>query len=169
MVRALLLVMALLLTAVGQTRADPILYSNGPINGTANGTVSINLGTRASDTFTLANASSVTGAQVGIWTSGLDGPSGVQWSIGTTAFGSDKGSGTAGLTSTFLNNSSGIQYYASTFSLNQQLGSGTYWLTLQNASVPPNATPPERRPHPLLPKCCLGDKFRSVLSVRAGQ
>jgi hypothetical protein len=133
MVRPVLLVMALLLAAVGEARADPILYSNGPTNG-ADGGSAINNGYSLSDSFSLAYVSNVTEVQLGLWA--IAPPNTVQWSIGTTPFGTDKGSGTATLTSTFLNtNSSNDKVYASTFSLSQPLGSGTYWLTLQNAGA----------------------------------
>jgi hypothetical protein len=141
MVRPVLLVLALFSVAVGQAKADPVLYSSGPINGIGNGyNISGNGGYAVSDSFTLANASNLTGAQLGLYTWGTPGPTpeSVQWSIGTTPFGSDKASGTNSLTSVFQNsnyNASGyFSIFSSTFPLNQQLGSGNYWLTLQNAT-----------------------------------
>jgi hypothetical protein len=137
MVRFVVLVMALLLVAVGQTRADPVLFSNGPINGTADAW-GINFGSSVADSFTLVNASNVTGVQLGLWTFGPS-PATVQWSIGTSPFGSDQGSGTANLTSIFHNNNNNFgapwSVYSATFPLNEQLASGTYWLTLQNATA----------------------------------
>ena len=136
MVRSALLVMALLMAAVGQARADPILYSNGP-GGFSGGGLLLGAGYSGSDSFSLTNSSNVTGVQAILW--GADSPTVVQWSIGTTPNSSDKGSGTATLTSTLLSTNTSLPFgtigiYSSTFSLNQPLGSGTYYLTLQNAN-----------------------------------
>src|SRR4029077_7981505 len=84
---------------------------------------------------TLATASRVTEAQVGLWTSIGSTPATLQWSVGTGPFGSNQGSGTASLTSAFHNNWGSSNVYASAFPLNLQLGSGAYWLTLQNATA----------------------------------
>ena len=135
MVRPALLVAALLLAVVGQTSAQPILYDNGPINATNLLVLEIS-GPSASDSFTLANTSHLTGVQLGLWTYGQP-PASLQWSIGTTPFGSDQGSGTTSLISTFrgtLPNTSAFSAFTSTFPLSMQLASGTYWLTLQNAT-----------------------------------
>jgi hypothetical protein len=95
-------------------------------------------GISISDSFKLANSSNVTGVQVGIWDESylVTTPFTLHWSIGTTPFGSDQGSGIA-VTSTFPNNLGPGGY--STFSLNRQLGSGTYWLTLQVINEPTNS------------------------------
>jgi hypothetical protein len=136
MLRPLLMALALLSVAVGPTRADYVLYDNGPINGTIGGFQigPPNNGSPLSDSFTLTHASNLTGVQLGLWTINQI-PTTLQWSIGTTPFGSDKGSGTANLSSALHNYYVGTYHtvYASTFPLDVQLGSGTYWLTLQNA------------------------------------
>jgi hypothetical protein len=142
MVRAILLLLALLLAAAGNAWADPILDSNGPIDGASGGWYigSDRTPNRISDSFTLANPSNLTGVQLGLWTFGPE-PATVQWSIGTTPFGSDKGSGTANLTSTFRTTAFGTySVFSSTFPLNQPLGAGTYWLSLQDASASGGST-----------------------------
>ena len=139
MVRPVFLVLALLLVAAGQTCAQPILYSNGPINGEDRGNnIGIATGFAVSDSFTLANSSNLTGVQLGLYTythTFGSTPTSLQWSIGTTPFGSDQGSGTAGLTSTYQPALGGYTISSSTFPLSKQLRSGTYWLTLQNATT----------------------------------
>jgi hypothetical protein len=135
MVRSVLLVSALLLVAVAEAKADPILYSNGAISGTGYNVYPIGDGNSVSDSFTLANASNLTGVQLGLWAFYAEPPATVQWSIGTTPFGSGQGSGTANLANTLYKTStSGLPVYSSTFPINLQLGSGTYWLTLQNGT-----------------------------------
>jgi hypothetical protein len=145
MARSVLLVMALLSVAVEQARADHIvyvidpnvLYNNGSINAANPGGNPIFGvgGQTVTDSFTLANTSNLTGAQLGLYIPGPSGntPTTVQWSIGTTPFASDQGSGTASLTNTLFFSST---LYASSFPLSQQLASGTYWLTIQNATPP---------------------------------
>jgi len=109
------------------------LYNNGPINGTITAWTLDN-GSQISDSFTLGSPSTLTGAQIGLWLLSGDTAKTVDWSIGTTAFGSDISSGTAAaLASTFqYNNVFGLEIYESTFSVHGSLASGTYYLTLQN-------------------------------------
>jgi hypothetical protein len=142
MVRSGLLVMVLLLAAVGQVNADPVLYSNGP-GGFSGGGLLLGSGYSGSDSFIIqadpSNPSNpiVTGVQAVLWSDGS--PTSVQWSIGTTPNSSNRGSGTATLTNTLLSTNTSLAFgtvgiYSSTFSLNQPLVSGTYYLTLQNAT-----------------------------------
>jgi len=133
------------IAAIGTSSAlASIAYDNGSVVG--NTAVLItpfgNFNNQVSDSFTLAGAATLTSAQVGLWVfSGVgdDNPTSVDWSIGTGAFGSDKGFGTGSLTNTVLQ--TGIQngqydLLESTFSLNVTLAAGTYWFTLQNAVLP---------------------------------
>ena len=112
------------------------MYDNGPINGTVTAWT-INLGIAVSDSFTLSSATTLTGAQIGLWAFPGDTLTSVDWSIGNEAFGSEGGSGTASVGNAFQSTSLlGYSLLESTFSLTSVLGAGTYWLTLQNAVVP---------------------------------
>ena len=113
------------------------LYSNGGINGTINGW-NVSNGWQVSDSFAITTGSStVTGFDGGFWVDPGDTPVQVDWSIGTSAFGSSLGSGTASLSNTLFCSGCGFGFYdiyTSTASgLGVALGNGTYWLTLQNA------------------------------------
>jgi len=116
------------------------LYDNGPVNGTIS---AWNIGNAncfpsglpcaVSDSFTLSSFSTLTGAQIGLWLFQGDTATNVDWSIGTTPFGSNIGSGTAAaLTGTFEFNNGTYNIYESTFSLSGGLAAGTYYLTLQD-------------------------------------
>jgi PEP-CTERM motif len=129
--------LALLLGGVGQAKAD-LVYDNGPINGTITGWT-INFGYVVSDSFTVSSATSLTGAQIGLWAApGDDNPTSVQWSIGSATYGSDISSGTGVLSSTYqYTNGYGYDILKSTFSLTGSVAAGTtYWFTLQNAVLP---------------------------------
>ena len=111
-----------------------VIYSNGPVNGTNQGWT-INFGFAVTDSFT-ANGETATSFDFGAWLLPGDTANSVDWSIGTTQYGSDIASGTATLTNTFLFNGSGYGIYTETGSLGSvALGTGTYWFTLQNASA----------------------------------
>ena len=62
----------------------------------------------------------------------------MDWSIGTTAFGTDIGSGTAPVSSSFLfENGIGYNIFSNTVTgLSPSTGAGTDWLTLSNAVTP---------------------------------
>jgi hypothetical protein len=131
----LILAALLLMLGAGQAPAVSILYENGSLNnGTASTSPSISA-QAVTDSFTLSNDSTLTSVLVGLWLSSGDSPGNVLWSIGTTAFASDEGSGTASFTSI----SDGNNLYTSTFSLISplNLAAGTYWLTLQAATTTP--------------------------------
>jgi hypothetical protein len=121
-----------LLATGGPVIADTV-YDNGPINGTTNAWT-INFGFSVSNSFTLTNASSLTGVQLGLWSRPGDVPTSVDWSIGTEEESSDLASGTdASLSSVFqFTNGYHFDIYESSFSLEEMLGPGTYWLTIQN-------------------------------------
>lgn len=126
--------LAVLALLGGAATASPIVYDNGPINGTVNANT-INTGWEVSNSFTLGSAMSLTGAQVGLWSYFAGVPVEVSWSIGTTPFGSDIASGTGALTSAQIG-TLGFGFcpvYESDFSLPHiVLGPGTYFLTLEN-------------------------------------
>jgi hypothetical protein len=139
----MLAALALLLASVGPARAG-MLYDNGPIYA-QNGGLEIAGAAAVSNSFTLPEAARLTGAQVGLQVYIGSKPTTVQWSIGTSPFSSDLGSGTATLTNSFYANSTSLfDAYQSTFSLSGTLGAGRYWLTLQSAlstnSMSPNWT-----------------------------
>lgn len=110
------------------------LYDNGPINGSYSG---IQISTEViSDSFTLSSASTLTGAQVGLWLypnfpGGV--PIRVDWQLGSTPGASNFGSGTSLFTNTFLyNNGSGYNIYQSDFAITGSLSAGTYFFSLDN-------------------------------------
>jgi len=110
------------------------LYSNGPINGTL-GFYVFQGGCQVSDSFTPGGASNLTGAQIGVWIIPPQTPTSVDWSIGTTPFGSDISSGTASILSNTLTGGLGAGYYPlaeDDFALSGTLAAGTYYLTLGN-------------------------------------
>jgi|SRR5271169_1387779 len=112
------------------------LYSNGPINGTVNAW-DVESPLAVSNSFTISSTSTMTGFDAGFWLNSGDTAVSVDWLIGTSAFGSTLGSGTASLSNALFCSSCGIgsayDIYTSTASgLSIGLGAGTYWLTLQN-------------------------------------
>jgi hypothetical protein len=127
-----------LMLGLGVTGAGAqTLYSNGPVNGTVDAWT-INYGYSVANSFTLSGASTLTGADFGVWTFSGDTAETVDWSIttsplgGTTLF-----SGTANLAQTFLfTNGFGYNVDLESFALgNLGLGAGTYYFELQNATV----------------------------------
>jgi hypothetical protein len=119
-------------------RADTI-YDNGPLDGNTQA-YAINFGNSVSDSFFLTqNGATVTGATIGLWAFPGDIPRTVDWSLGTSFFGSDVASGTSNLTWKFdFTNSFGYDVYTSTLSfgtLNFSFQQGPYYLTLQNATT----------------------------------
>ena len=125
-----------LLLGLDQARAGT-LYSNGLLNGTINA-YDIATPTPLSNSFILSSASTLTGAQLGLWVASPGNPpTSVHWAIGTTPFGGQVASGTAGLSSVFIQDYLGVSYaqYESTFSLSEAVNAGTFYLTLNNASA----------------------------------
>lgn len=119
--------------------ADSLLYDNGPIGNGPYGAWTFGSGIELTDSFTLAAASTLNTAQVGLWTSNAWGaPYSLDWSITTSPFGGTTvASGAAILTSTFV----GVGYftydnvYESSFSLGgASLPAGAYWLQLANGT-----------------------------------
>ena len=66
--------------------ASVVLYNNGPINGAVN---AWNMSSRyqESNSFTLTGASTVTGANFGVWTDPASTVSSIDWSISSGALG----------------------------------------------------------------------------------
>jgi hypothetical protein len=126
----LLLAAAALLLA-GEVKAD-LVYDNGLINGTINA-ISISSGYSESDSFIVSSATTLTEVQAGLWGGGGT-PAELDWSIGTSPFGSDVSSATdAALISTPAGFSGITPLFESTFSVTGTVAPGEYWLTLMNA------------------------------------
>src|SRR5271165_1718130 len=122
--------------------AAQVLYDNGPINGNIDGWT-INFGYIVSDTFTLANNSTMTGFAFGTRQFPGDDLISVDWSVTSgensgTVYGSGTASGSQ-LTDKYVSTNE-FGYYVNLITvtgLNVNLSGGkTYWLTLQNAMVP---------------------------------
>jgi hypothetical protein len=112
------------------------LYSNGPANDNFSGWT-INYGYAMSDSFTLSQASTITGASFDVWLYPTDSLLSVDWSIGTSNFDSSIGSGTATTNNTFdFYNEYGYSINSESFSgLDLSLAAGTYYFSLYNAST----------------------------------
>jgi PEP-CTERM motif-containing protein len=114
------------------------LYSNGAINGTIDAWNTC-CGFQVTDSFTISSSSTVTGFDGGFWVAPGDTPVHVDWSIGTAAFGSGSGSGTAALSNSLFCAGCGFGFYdiytSTAAGLSVSLGPGTYWLTLQNGTT----------------------------------
>jgi hypothetical protein len=143
-----------LLAGLGQvkTQADEV-FTSGPISGIISGqgfgNPSLVPGYAWVDTasFTVSEDVDLTKVELGLWTYPSFPPLSLNWSIGTSAFGSDLSSGAnASLTDTFLFNNhiaTGLynyDIYDSTFSVTSPvLVTGTtYWLTMSDAVSSPN-------------------------------
>lgn len=114
--------------------ADPLVYTNGPVNGTINGrTIS---GYLVSDSFTVTSDTTLSSAVAGLWTSN-GAPTSLEWSIGTTEGGSQISSGTA---TSFSSTPDGLgngyyPIYESQFAITGSVDVGTtYYFSLQNAA-----------------------------------
>ena len=128
-----LAILSVALMISNQAKAD-VLYDNGAIDGYTTAST-INRVYSVSDSFTLASDAKLTGAQhVGLWVSTSATPTSVEWSLGTTAFASDLGSGTSSISGVYENSAnSSLDVYDSSFSLNGILHGGTFFLTLHDA------------------------------------
>ena len=122
-----------LLCLPGLLPAAP-LYVNGALNGSIDAWT-INFGYSVTNSFDISGASTATGVDFGAWYVPGDSFVTVDWMIGTTAYGSEIGSGTAAVSEAFqYTNGFGYDIYVDSFSLpSLGLAPGTYWLTLQNA------------------------------------
>jgi len=119
--------------------ADPLLYNNGPINGTINAW-NISSPYAVADSFNLSGSAELMNVQFGAWNSSGDHTTKVNWEIvsGTpfTPSATVLYSGTSAVASTFeFTNAYGEAVDSDTFMLSTGvfLGSGTYYLLLSNA------------------------------------
>lgn len=110
-----------------------VIYENGEFNGTIDG-AQITPPQSISNSFTVGQTALITSATVGLWSPAGSEPETLTWSIGTTPFGTDRGTGTVSLLG-----SNDLQFtypdfyvYLSTFSLNVQVEPGEYYFTLSN-------------------------------------
>jgi len=137
--------LVLLLSAAGPANAGPI-YSNGSISGeTQAWDISVGSNYAVTDSFTVSSSATLTNAVVSLFVFTGTTPLSVDWSVGTTAFGSDVGSGVASTGNATLSNT--FEYYFHSFSVyestitlpgNMVVDPGaTYWLTLQGATTNP--------------------------------
>jgi len=115
------------------------LYSNGAANDQFNA-LTINYGYMVSDSFTLSQASTITGANFDIWNYSGDSLTSVSWSIGTvqsTGATPETTDQTANTTDGFdFTNGYGFDVYTDSISIpSLTLGAGTYYFTLQNAAT----------------------------------
>ena len=147
-----LLFSVLLMILVGAMLVIPASASTVYSSGTANGAFNaweISQGSSVSDSFTLSQAQYIYGATFVAWLGPVnhelsvtpgDTMSSVNWSIGTSAFGTQYGSGTAITTnlSSVYNSSPTVNADINTLSFSDigvELAAGTYYLTLSGAVV----------------------------------
>src|SRR5271157_2347438 len=119
--------------------AGTLLYDNGPVGNGYTGAFDIWGGYSVTDSFTLAAASTLTTAQVGLWTYISEAPpDSLNWSITTSPLGgATVASGVAALTNAFVGVGYYTEYYVyqSTFSLGgASLAAGTYYLQLDQGT-----------------------------------
>lgn len=126
---------------MGAATAAP-LYTNGALNGQGDAwRISDIFGQPSvvSNSFTLSSDGTVTGIDFATWMFPGDKLFSVTWSIGSTTFGNDLGTGTAtganlSSVTSISGNSFGADVNTNTISgLNISLSAGTYWLTLDGA------------------------------------
>lgn len=115
--------------------ADP-LFTSGPANG--NFDYWVISGTNAvTNSFSLSNSGYATGATFVVWLNPGETLSSVNWSLGTTQYGTQLGTGTANVSmvSSYYNPSAGVDIVTeSIYGLGSLLGAGpTYYFSLTNA------------------------------------
>jgi len=124
--------LALLALLAARSRADEV-YDNGPVNGVF-GAWGIVPGFSVSDSFTVSAPTALGSATVGLWADS-GAPTTLDWSIGTTPFGSDISSGTATSLDNVLLTTGYWDIFETSFDISGDLGSaGTYYFTLSGAS-----------------------------------
>ena len=96
MKRLVLLFLGTALLSGGQSRGGSLLYSNGFVSVNDGTAISVSPGP-VTNSFKLSSDATLTEAQIGVWatTGASNTPRTVDWSIGTSAFGSDVSSGAA--------------------------------------------------------------------------
>jgi hypothetical protein len=125
-----------ILIAPSIAEASIQVYKDG--SSTITGAYYISSTPGVSDSFSVANACALTGAQVGLWVNPGDVPSATGWAVGTSPYGSDISSGTSTFTTVSHSTlpSGAWDVYQSTFPLSGALSpSTTYYLTLFGATA----------------------------------
>jgi hypothetical protein len=134
-IASLALLIALCLVLAAPAIAGTTLYDNGPIKPNALG-YTINSGYQVADSFTLSQASTVTGFTAGLEVSPGDLPKSVSYCISATPLGCDRARGTVTSDNGTLTNvcfSCGEDLYESTGSIVPvNLPAGTYYVTLKD-------------------------------------
>jgi hypothetical protein len=132
---------SLLCALCSVAKADTVVYTDGPTNGTVSGWT-INSGFSVQNSFTVSSSSTLTSVTFGNWLSSGDSATSVDWSIVTSEGGSTLAcsgcSGTGSLTevTTPYSNGLGFDIVDQNFSLGDiSLDSGTYWLQLSNLVI----------------------------------
>jgi hypothetical protein len=126
-----LVVATVSLVIFASTASADVVYSNDVLNGTV-GAAQISPSQEISDSFNLSSATFLERATLGLWSRSNTRPESLTWSIGSSPFGSDLGSGVALLSSTLVASGASFDVYLSTFDLNVGLAAGDYWLTLSD-------------------------------------
>jgi hypothetical protein len=143
----------LLALAPAAAAADSNLFQQWPDGFPSSANDSINQFHQVTDDFTLSAAATLDKVVFGERTLNLNGtiapiPATVSWSIGTSPFTSNIGSGTATLTSTANGTASSLHDFISTFTLpNLSVAKGTYYLTLTDGMDTLAETCPVLCPH----------------------
>lgn len=106
-----------------------IVYENGAFDGMFQG-AQISPSQIVSDSFTLVDATTLTRVTVGLWTPSNTSPMSLTWSIGSSVFGNEYGTGAALLSSTPVVKYASFGVYLATFDLTVALPGGDFWLTL---------------------------------------
>ena len=113
------------------------MYDNGPINGHGSG-YAIDNAFKISDSFTLAGASTVTGANFGIFTSPGVHLTSVDWTISSGSLGAGTvfGTGTAAVSDSYLFSVTNYDISKDSISIpTLNLGGGGYFFTLTNGAM----------------------------------
>jgi hypothetical protein len=113
--------------------AAAVVYTNGALDGTTQA-AQISPPQSLSDSFSLANQTILTRATVGLWSSSNTQPVSLTWSIGSSAFGSEWGTGVALLSNDLVASNGFFDVYLSTFDLTVALPAGDFWLTLNDGA-----------------------------------
>lgn len=145
--------LAVLFATFSATASADVIFNDGAIDGTSNaffitGPNNSNINGTFQDIsngFTAATSGTPSTLEFGLWVNKGITPTTISYEIGTSAFGTDLGSGTVGLNSsntTFLStNGFGFDVYSVTIPVSSlaMIGGDTYWLTLSNANDASNS------------------------------
>lgn len=108
-----------------------VVYTNGELFA-GNIAYAFNYNFSISDSFTLSSATRLSGATIGIWTVEGTRVSDLDWSIGSSPFGTDRGLGHGSVSNAYALSAFGYEINRGSFGLDAILDAGTYWLTLRN-------------------------------------